>query len=63
MIHYVAPTVWAWKKYRAKIFAKLYDKLFILFKFEKKFFVEHGLETHWVGHQIFFEKTNVKKKK
>ena len=23
MIHYVAPTVWAWKKYRAKIFAKL----------------------------------------
>ena len=63
MIHYVAPTVWAWKKYRAKIFAKLYDKLFILFKFEKKFFVEHGLETHWVGHQIFFEKPNVKKKK
>ena len=63
MIHYVAPTVWAWKKYRAKIFAELYDKLFILFKFEKKFFVEHGLETHWVGHQIFFEKPKVKKKK
>ena len=34
-------------KYRAKIFAKLYDKLFILFKFEKNFFVKHGLETHW----------------
>ena len=63
MIHYVAPTVWAWKKYRAKIFAKLYDKLFILFKFEKKFFVEHGLETHWIGHQIFFEKPKIKKKK
>ena len=63
MIHYVAPTVWAWKRYRAKIFAKLYDKLFILFKFEKKFFVEHGLETHWVGHQIFFKKPKVRNKK
>tara|TARA_B100000963_G_scaffold340058_1_gene338320 strand:- start:260 stop:1345 length:1086 start_codon:yes stop_codon:yes gene_type:complete len=63
MIHYVAPTVWAWKKYRAKIFANLYDKLFVLFKFEKKYFVEHKLKTFWVGHQIFFNKTNIKKEK
>lgn len=62
MIHYVAPTVWAWKKYRAKIFANLYDQLFVLFKFEKKYFLEHGLETFWVGHQIFFNKSNIKKK-
>ena len=54
MIHYVAPTVWAWKKYRAKIFANLYDQLFVVFKFEKKYFLEHGLDTFWVGHQIFF---------
>ena len=63
MIHYVAPTVWAWKRYRAKIFANLYDQLFVLFKFEKKYFVEHGLKTFWVGHQIFFDKINIKKKK
>ena len=62
IIHYVAPTVWAWKKYRAKIFAKLYDQLFVLFKFEKKYFIEHGLKTSWVGHQIFFNKANIKKK-
>ncbi len=62
MIHYVAPTVWAWKKYRAKIFANLYDQLFVLFKFEKKYFVEHGLKTSWVGHQIFFKKNKIKKK-
>ena len=33
-IHYVAPTVWAWKEYRAKIFAKYYDKMATLFNFE-----------------------------
>ena len=52
----------AWKKYRAKIFANLYDKLFVLFKFERKYFVEHGLKTFWVGHQIFFDKARKKKK-
>jgi len=62
IIHYVAPTVWAWKKYRAKIFANLYDQLFVLFKFEKKYFIEYGLKTHWIGHQIFFDKPSIKKK-
>ena len=59
--HYVAPTVWAWKKYRAKIFAKLYDKMFTLFKFENKYFTKFKLPTVYVGHQIFF-KNQIKKK-
>ena len=37
-IHYVAPTVWAWKSYRARIFSKLYDQMFTLFDFEPKYF-------------------------
>ena len=32
-IHYVAPTVWAWKSYRSKIFARLYDEMYTLFDF------------------------------
>ncbi len=63
IFHYVAPTVWAWKKYRAKIFSKLYDKLFTLFKFENKYFIDCGLKTKWVGHQVFFEKPDIKKEK
>ncbi len=55
-IHYVAPTVWAWKSYRAKIFSKLYDKMFTLFDFEPKYFTKFGLDTKFVGHQIFFNK-------
>ena len=56
MIHYVAPTVWAWKKYRAKIFANLYDQLFVLFKFEKKYFDEYGLNTLGLDIKFFLIK-------
>ena len=62
-IHYVAPTVWAWKSYRAKIFSKLYDQMFTLFDFEPKYFKKFGLQTDFVGHQIFFDKKVIKKKK
>ena len=62
-IHYVAPTVWAWKSYRAKIFSKLYDQMFTLFDFEPKYFRKFGLQTDFVGHQIFFDKKVIKKKK
>ena len=62
-IHYVAPTVWAWKSYRAKIFSELYDQMFTLFDFEPKYFKRCGLKTDFVGHQIFFKKNIIKKKK
>ena len=63
IFHYVAPTVWAWKKYRAKIFAKLYDGMFTLFRFENKYFTKYQLSTQYVGHQIFFRRKVEKKKK
>ena len=62
-VHYVAPTVWAWKSYRAKIFSELYDQMFTLFDFEPKYFRKFGLQTDFVGHQIFFDKKVTKKKK
>ena len=62
-IHYVAPTVWAWKSYRAKLFANLYHKLFVLFKFEKKYFIKHKLKTIVVGHQAFFKRKQISRKK
>ena len=36
IIQIVAPTVWAWRKKRAEKFAKYYDEIFTLFKFENK---------------------------
>ena len=62
-VHYVAPTVWAWKSYRTKIFSELYDQMFTLFDFEPKYFTRFGLKTDFVGHKIFFNKKITKKKK
>lgn len=52
LIHYVAPTVWAWKPGRAKKIAKIYDHLLTLFSFEPPYFTQHGLSTTFVGHPL-----------
>ena len=44
-------------------FSELYDQMFTLFDFEPKYFKKFGLETDFVGHQIFFDKKVIKKKK
>tara|TARA_X000000950_G_scaffold285064_2_gene389780 strand:+ start:38327 stop:39433 length:1107 start_codon:yes stop_codon:yes gene_type:complete len=65
-VHYVAPTVWAWKNYRAKQFSKYYDKLLVLFEFEKKYFPSDGAKIMFVGHPVFYEKkecNNIESKK
>ena len=66
IIHIVAPTVWAWRKGRSKKFAKIYDELFTLFKFESKYFEKHGLKTTFIGHPVYYissqNKSNLIKK-
>lgn len=52
MIHLVAPTVWAWRPWRARQVAKLYDHLLTLFEFEPPYFTKCGLKTTYVGHPI-----------
>jgi len=52
LVHYVAPTVWAWKPERAAKMARLYDQLLVLLPFEPPYFEKEGLECHFVGHPI-----------
>ena len=61
-IHYVAPSVWAWKSYRAKKIAKFLDHLLVLFPFEKNLFLKEGLNTTFVGHPIAFDNKFVNNK-
>ena len=56
-LHVVAPTVWAWKAYRAKKISNYVDSLFVLFDFEKKYFTRHGITTTTIRHP-FLEKIN-----
>ncbi|MCW9032634.1 MAG: lipid-A-disaccharide synthase [Rhodospirillales bacterium] len=52
LIHYVAPSVWAWKPGRAKKVARYLDHLLALLPFEPPYFEVEGLSTSFVGHSI-----------
>lgn len=51
-IHYVAPTVWAWRPGRAEKIARFLDGLLCLFPFEPPYFEKHGLQAVFVGHSL-----------
>ena len=52
LVHYVAPTVWAWRPGRARRIAKFLDHLLVLLPFEPPYFEEHGLACTFVGHPV-----------
>ncbi|MAZ01866.1 MAG: lipid-A-disaccharide synthase [Sneathiella sp.] len=51
-VHYVAPSVWAWRPGRAKKIAGLYDHLLTLLPFEPPYFEAVGLPADFVGHSV-----------
>ena len=51
-VHYVAPTIWAWRAGRVKKFRKHFDHLLALFPFEPPLFEAAGLDCSFVGHPI-----------
>lgn len=58
-VHLIAPSVWAYRKGRAKKIAKIYDLLLCILPFEPPYFEKHGLKTVFIGHPIF-DKTKKK---
>lgn len=52
LIHYVAPTVWAWRPGRAKKIASFLDHLLALLPFEPPYFTKEGLGCTFVGHPL-----------
>ena len=53
--HYVAPSIWAWREDRLIEIKKSFDKVYLLFDFEKKYFDKLNIDSRFVGHP-FFEK-------
>jgi lipid-A-disaccharide synthase len=49
-VHYVAPSVWAWRPGRAKKMAARTDHLLALLPFEPPYFEKVGLSCDFVGH-------------
>jgi lipid-A-disaccharide synthase len=50
LIQYVAPTVWAWKPWRARTVSRYLAHLLTIFPFEGPYFARHGLASTFVGH-------------
>jgi lipid-A-disaccharide synthase len=51
-LHYVSPTVWAWRQKRAAKIGRSTDRVLCLFPFEPPFFESHGVSASYVGHPM-----------
>ncbi|MBE71900.1 MAG: lipid-A-disaccharide synthase [Thalassospira sp.] len=56
LVHYVAPSVWAWREGRAKKIAGFLDHLLALLPFEPPYFEKEGLPTTFIGHSAVEER-------
>ncbi|MEM9786838.1 MAG: lipid-A-disaccharide synthase [Pseudomonadota bacterium] len=54
-VHYVAPTVWAWRPGRAQKMAAHIDHVLALFPFEPPYMEAAGMECDFVGHPVVAE--------
>lgn len=49
-VHYVSPSVWAWRQGRVIGIAQSIDLMLTLFPFEREFYLQHGVNAVFVGH-------------
>lgn len=54
-VHYVAPSVWAWRAGRAKKMAKVIDQVLALLPFEPPLMMAAGMRCDFVGHPVVAE--------
>lgn len=52
VVHYVSPSVWAWRQGRVEGMRQMVDTVLCLLPFEKKFYDDKGLDAVFVGHPL-----------
>lgn len=51
-VHYVSPSVWAWREKRAEKIGDSADRVLCLFPMEPPIYARHGVDARFVGHPM-----------
>jgi lipid-A-disaccharide synthase len=51
-VHYVSPSVWAWREKRAARIGRSADRVLCLFPMEPAIYARHGVDARFVGHPL-----------
>ncbi|MBX3698452.1 MAG: lipid-A-disaccharide synthase [Dokdonella sp.] len=51
-IHYVSPSIWAWREKRAERIGESADRVLCLFPMEPPVYARHGVDARFVGHPL-----------
>ena len=57
IVHFVSPSVWAWRRYRLKRIARAVDLMLALFPFEPPIYEARSIPVRYVGHPLADEIT------
>jgi lipid-A-disaccharide synthase len=51
-VHFICPSVWAWRAHRLKTMAQSCDHVLCIFPFEPELLAQHGIAATYVGHPL-----------
>jgi lipid-A-disaccharide synthase len=51
-IHYVSPSIWAWRGWRIKKIARAVNRILVMVPFEKPLYEKAGIPVSYVGHPL-----------
>jgi lipid-A-disaccharide synthase len=54
-LHYVSPSVWAWRERRLQLLRRAVNRLLVLFPFEETYFRDRDVPYRYVGHPLVDE--------
>ncbi len=63
IVYYIAPKLWAWKKWRIKKLKAYTDLLLTILPFEKPFFEAYGMKTEYVGNPCVEATLDIREKR